>query len=126
MPVRRCDSLTVMIRSIAARMIAARMMTALRATLSAAALAAAALAMSPAAFVASAQAQDCAPRGSSVGGTLSNPQASCSTAPVRRPIQPESSRSAPAQQGERGVFRHGNTTIRMGGSVSTDIHIGRR
>jgi len=100
-------------------MIDARMFNALRAALPAATLSAATLAV----FLTPAQAQDCTPRGASVGGTLSSPQAPCSAAPARRPLQPESGRSAPPQQGERGVFRHGNTTIRMGGSVSTDINI---
>lgn len=67
-------------------------------------------------------AQDCAPRGPAMPGTLANPQAPCHTA-TRQPLQPSSGRTAPAQQGERGVFRHGNTTVRMGGAVSTDVTV---
>lgn len=70
----------------------------------------------------SALAQDCGKAGGTAAGTLANPQAPCITE-GRRPLQPGSSRPAPDLRREPGVFRHGNTTVRIGGSVSTEATI---
>jgi hypothetical protein len=71
-----------------------------------------------------AAAQGCDTR-STLAGALAKPHAPCRESD-RRPLQPQSGRQTPAQQGERGVFRHGNTTLRVGGSVSTEMSVGGR
>jgi hypothetical protein len=75
------------------------------------------LALAPLQFAA---AQDCNPRSSSgvASATLADPRAPCRPA-ARERSQPQ---AAPSR-GERGTFRHGNTTIHIGGSIQGETTI---
>ncbi len=65
-------------------------------------------------------AQSCTqPGASAVGGTLASPSPPCPN-PSTRPLA--APRTAPQPQGQKpGTFQHGNTTIHIGGSISTEV-----
>lgn len=70
-----------------------------------------------------AMARDCKP-GNNVGGTLAAAGNPCTPAPApnaRKPV----ARSAPKEPETRtpGTYKYGNTTVHIGGSVSTDVNV---
>jgi hypothetical protein len=67
-------------------------------------------------------AEPCAQGSSAVGGTLTAP-APCAK-PSTRPLALPNSGQPRGEQ--PGTFRHGNTTIYMGGSISTQVGVGGR
>jgi hypothetical protein len=76
------------------------------------------------ASLSAAHAENCASANRTVAGTLagaSNPCAPVSKPSARKPI----ARSAPKEPGARtpGTYKHGNTTVHIGGSVSTDVTV---
>lgn len=75
----------------------------------------------------SAWAEPCTQTGvNAIGGTLAAPAKPCphpSTRPFSVPNQPPQ----PQPQGQKpGTFQHGNTTIHIGGSISTEVGVGGR
>jgi hypothetical protein len=63
------------------------------------------------------------PSNAAVSGTLASPGKPCPATPQAK--KPTVVRNAPKGRDTKtpGVYRHGNTTVHIGGSVNTDVNV---
>jgi hypothetical protein len=72
-----------------------------------------------------ARAENCASSNRPVSGTLASASNPCTPAPAPNVKKPTVVRGAPKAPDAMapGTYRYGNTTVHIGGSVSTDVNV---